>query len=460
MGKKILIVGGGAAGMMCAALLGDDTTMRVTLVDHNEKLGKKLFITGKGRCNFTNACEAEEFLNHVLTNPKFLYSALYTLDSDRVIGLFESWGMKTKVERGRRAFPASDHSSDVIDALRRQLVKNHVDIRLHTDCRVLLQDESTGRVIGAVLFPAENGSLPARGEVVHENAALQKGPSVFQLHRENAEDRAAVEAAFPGGEIFEADAVVVATGGISYPSTGSTGDGYRFARDLGLRVTKLYPSLVPVTCEEDYIREMQGLSLKNVELHVKNGKKEIFDEFGEMMFTHFGVTGPLILSLSAKIGPLIGKKPLRTWIDLKPAVTEEEFSERLVGIFEKNPNKALKNVLGEVYPARMVEVLPEVAGIDVDTKCHDITKGQRLMLVQVTKRFPMTMTALRGYNEAVVTKGGVAVGAIDPGTMAVKKVPGLYMIGEVLDVDAYTGGYNLQIAWSTAAVAAAVLKDL
>lgn len=413
--KRVLIVGGGAAGMMCAALLGENREMHVTLAEHNEKLGKKLFITGKGRCNFTNDCDPEEFLNHVLTNPKFLYSALYTLDPGQTIALFESWGMKTKVERGRRAFPASDHSADVIDTLRKRLVKNHVEIRLNTNCRELVVNDE-GRVTGAVL-------------------------------EENGEERKA-----------SADVVVLATGGISYPSTGSTGDGFRMAKDLGLLVTKLYPSLVPISCQEDYVKEMQGLSLKNVELHIKQGKKEIFDEFGEMMFTHFGVTGPLILSASAKIGPLIGNKPLVSTVDLKPAVDEETFSERLVGIFEKNPNKALKNVLGEVYPQKMVPVIPFAAGIDGDKKVHDVTKEERMKLVSVTKRFPVTLTSLRGYNEAVVTKGGVSVGCVDPGTMEVKKVPGLFMIGEILDLDAYTGGYNLQIAWSTAAVCAEFLK--
>ena len=418
MAKRILIIGGGAAGMMCAALLGEQTKqMEVILVDHNEKLGKKLFITGKGRCNFTNACDPEEFLKHVLTNPKFLYSALYTMSPDQTIELFESWGLRTKIERGRRAFPASDHSSDVISALKKQLTQNHTEIRLNTECRELIVDKETNTVLGAVLC------------------------------REGRTER------------LRADIVILATGGISYPSTGSTGDGYRFARELGLKVTKLYPSLVPVACREDYIREMQGLSLKNVELHIRDGKKDIFSDFGEMMFTHFGITGPLVLSASAAVGPLIGSSHLSAAIDLKPAVTEEMLSKRMIGIFEKNPNRALKNVLGELYPQKMVPVIPIVASVDPDKKVHDVTRQERARLVSVTKKFPMTLTALRGYNEAVVTKGGIDLEGIDPGTMAARDISGIYFIGEVLDLDAYTGGYNLQIAWSTAALCALEIKN-
>ena len=247
------------------------------------------------------------------------------------------------------------------------------------------------------------------------------------------------------------DRVIVATGGLSYPSTGATGDGLRFAGELGLRVTKTSPSLVPIECEERYCEEMQGLSLRNVELHIKNGKKEVFNEFGEMMFTHFGVTGPLILTASARIGQLIGKKELRTYIDLKPAVSEEKLDDRILRLFAENPNKAVQNVVNELYPAKMLPVILALCGIDSGKKVHDVTKGERLQIVQMTKRFPLTFTRLRGYNEAVITKGGVSVREIDPGSMEAKKIEGIHFVGEVLDVDALTGGFNLQIAWCTAA---------
>ncbi|MGN0274829.1 MAG: NAD(P)/FAD-dependent oxidoreductase [Chordicoccus sp.] len=431
--KNIVVIGGGAAGMMCAILAsGPDTG--ITLIEKNEKLGKKLFITGKGRCNFTNACTEEEFLPNVMSNSKFLYSSIYGLNSKRVMELFEEWGMTVKVERGRRAFPASDHSSDVIDTLKRQLTKNHV--------RVLLDTE----VSDIVCSEEETADAEAADERKHKRIPSRRAEGV-RIRKDGRE------------ETIPADAVVVATGGISYPSTGSTGDGYRFARELGMKVTPLYPSLVPIACSEEYIKEMQGLSLKNVELHIRSGKKKLYDGFGEMMFTHFGITGPLVLSASAEIGPLIGKKEMTAWIDLKPAVSEEQLDARLVRIFSENPNKYLQSVLGELYPAKMVPVIPEVAGVDPETRLHDLTRKEREALIRATKHFPVSIVSLRGYNEAVITKGGVSVREIDPGTMESKKVRGLYFIGEVLDLDALTGGYNLQIAWCTAAACARAMTE-
>lgn len=430
---NVIVVGGGAAGMMCAALLAAKGH-RVTLMEHNEKLGKKLFITGKGRCNFTNDCDEETFLQNVVSNPKFLYSAIYNLNPESVIRLFSSWGLESHVERGRRAFPDSNHSSDVIDMLKRQLDKGHVRILLKTEAREILLDEE-GKAKGVRAFYSQ------------DNGGWEKLSSMetIEKKREHVSGRT---------ENYTADAVVIATGGLSYPSTGSVGDGYRFAKELGLKVTPCSPSLVPIVCKEEYIREMQGLSLKNVELHVKDGKKEKFDEFGELMFTHFGITGPLVLKASAELGPMIGKKALKSWIDLKPAVSEEQLDQRFLRLFEQNPNKELKTVLHELYPAKMIPVIPEVAGVSEDKKVHDLTKEERRRLVETTKHFPLTMTALRGYQEAVVTKGGVSVRELDPGTMEVKKIPGLYYIGETVDLDGFTGGYNLQIAWSTAALAA------
>ncbi len=410
---NIAIAGGGASGMLCA-ILSAERGCRVTLIEQNEKLGKKLYITGQGRCNFTNDCTQEEFLAHVISNPRFLYSASAAFTPQDMIARLESWGLRTKVERGRRAFPASDRSADVLDTLKAQLKKKKVRVLLNTKVTGLLTDEQ-GDVTGVrILSGGAESELPA-------------------------------------------DHVVLATGGISYPSTGSTGDGYRFARELGLKVTPLYPSLVPISCPEEYIREMQGLSLKNVELSVRAGKKVLFREFGEMMFTHFGITGPLVLSLSAVLGPSVGKKDLTCRIDLKPAVSEEELDARLVKLFAASPNKALKTLLHELYPAKMQPVIPVIAGIDPDRKAHEITRAERAALVGATKRFPLTLSALRGYNEAVVTKGGVAVSGIVPGTMCVKSRQHVSVIGELLDLDAFTGGYNLQIAWCTAAACAAGL---
>ena len=406
--SNIAVIGAGAAGMMSAILIAEQGHS-VTVFEQNERIGKKLYITGKGRCNFTNACSRDNFLSSVISNPRFLYSAYDTMDSEAVIDFFERHGMKTKIERGNRAFPASDKSADVIDTLRDAMRRQGVKVRLRSRVTRILTDEE--RVTGlAVLNPDEG-----------------------------------VE------KCLDFDRVIVATGGLSYPSTGATGDGLRFAGELGLRVTKTSPSLVPIECEERYCEEMQGLSLRNVELHIKNGKKEVFNEFGEMMFTHFGVTGPLILTASARIGQLIGKKELRTYIDLKPAVSEEKLDDRILRLFAENPNKAVQNVVNELYPAKMLPVSLALCGIDAGKKVHDVTKGERLQIVQMTKRFPLTFTRLRGYNEAVITKGGVSVREIDPGSMEAKKIEGIHFVGEVLDVDALTGGFNLQIAWCTAA---------
>ena len=406
--SNIAVIGAGAAGMMSAILIAEQGHS-VTVFEQNERIGKKLYITGKGRCNFTNACSRDNFLSSVISNPRFLYSAYDTMDSEAVIDFFERHGMKTKIERGNRAFPASDKSADVIDTLRDAMRRQGVKVRLRSRVTRILTDEE--RVTGLAVLNPDDG----------------------------------VE------KCLDFDRVIVATGGLSYPSTGATGDGLRFAGELGLRVTKTSPSLVPIECEERYCEEMQGLSLRNVELHIKNGKKEVFNEFGEMMFTHFGVTGPFILTASARIGQLIGKKELRTYIDLKPAVSEEKLDDRILRLFAENPNKAVQNVVNELYPAKMLPVILDLCGIDAGKKVHDVTKGERLQIVQMTKRFPLTFTRLRGYNEAVITKGGVSVREIDPGSMEAKKIEGIHFVGEVLDVDALTGGFNLQIAWCTAA---------
>ena len=472
--KHVVIAGGGASGMLCA-ILAAQQGIRVTLLEHNEKFGKKLYITGKGRCNFTNDCTPEEFLDHVVRNPKFLFSASRKLTSRDVMELFESFGMAVKVERGRRAFPASDHSSDVIDALVRQMKKLHVDLQLHTDVKRILTSYASaepdprtatvasegGKTDQRAFTAASEGGKPDQRAFTAASVGGKQDRRAFTAASEGGKQLAAcgVEAVRQDGSTvrIDADAVVLATGGLSYPSTGSTGDGYTFAKSLGLSVTATSPSLVPVNCAEEYIRSLQGLSLKNVRLCVRSGKKTLFDEFGELLFTHFGISGPLVLSLSAVIGPLIGKKELRSFIDLKPAVTDEQLHARISRLCSEHPKKALKNILGELYPAKMVPVIPSIAGVPEEIRCCDLTKEQREALVGATKEFPLTLTSLRGFNEAVITRGGVSVKDINPKTMEAKNCRNLYVIGELLDVDAFTGGYNLQIAWCTAASCAAAL---
>ncbi|OLA92468.1 MAG: FAD-dependent oxidoreductase [Roseburia sp. 40_7] len=380
--SKVIIIGGGAAGMF-AALGAVDAGHQVTILEQNEKLGKKIYITGKGRCNLTNACETSEIFENIPRNAKFLYSAIYGYDNFRV-------------------FPVSDHSSDVIATLQRTLKNKGVTVRLHTKAEHLEIEE--GKVRGV---KTSNGTT------------------------------------------CPADAVIIATGGYSYQTTGSTGDGYRFAKKSGHTIAPLSPSLVPMTVKEDYCMQMQGLSLKNVEVKIKDGKKVLFEEFGEMLFTHFGVSGPLILSASSVVNDKIRKKELAMEIDLKPALSEEKLDARILRDFEENKNRQFKNVLSGLLPAKMISVMVSLSGITPEKKINEITKEERRRLVNCIKHFPMTLTGLRDYNEAIITRGGVAVKNIDPSTMQSKLVKGLYFAGEVIDVDAYTGGFNLQIAWST-----------
>lgn len=399
--RKIIVVGGGAAGMM-AAVTAARKGKNVLLLEKNEKLGKKLFITGKGRCNITNSAEIDELFSAVVSNPKFLYSSFYSLTNDQVIEFFEELGVKTKVERGGRVFPESDHSSDVIRALEQELKRLGAEIRLRTEVKEIL---------------AEGGRA--------------KGVRLSY------------------GEKLNADAVIIATGGISYPSTGSTGDGYRFARECGHKVTELSPALVPMEVEEWYAKELMGLSLRNIEIKITDGKKKLYEEFGEMLFTHYGVTGPVILSASSIVGKKLKEHPLTLHIDLKPALTEEQLDKRVLREFEANHNRQFKNAVDSLFPAKLKPVVVELSGIPEEKKVNEVTKEERLRFVRMIKDFSMTLTAMRGYNEAIITKGGVSVKEIDPGTMESRLVNRLYFAGEVLDLDAVTGGYNLQIAWST-----------
>lgn len=408
--SRILIVGAGAAGMY-AAVWAARQGHQVLVFEKNEKPGKKLFITGKGRCNLTNACDMESLFDAVRSNPKFLYSSFYMHTNQDVIDFFEKSGMKTKTERGGRVFPVSDHSSDVIRTLEQEMRRLKVEIRLN--CRVERVCQKNGNFTHVQL---SDGTREA------------------------------------------GDACIVATGGISYPSTGASGDGYRFAEEMGHCITELRPSLVPVQTAEKWVPDLMGLSLRNVELKVVDGKKLLFSERGEMLFTHYGVSGPLVISASSEVGDRLSKGPLKLQIDLKPALSEERLDQRILRDFEGQKNKQFKNSLGKLLPSRLIPVIVDLTGICPEKKISEISRGERARLVRTIKHLEMTAVNLRGWNEAIITKGGISVKEIDPGTMESKKIKNLYFVGEVLDLDAVTGGFNLQIAWSTAYAAATNLK--
>ncbi len=429
--SKVLIIGGGAAGMI-AGVFAARNHHEVHILEKNEKLGKKVFITGKGRCNVTNACDTEELFPAMMSNPKFLYSSFYSFTPQDVMEFFEEAGVPLKTERGNRVFPQSDHSSDIIRALERELKKAGAKIHLHTAVKEIVKESEI-----------DIESEDKAGNV--DNKEKEKISGVI------LED----------GTFMEGDAVIVATGGFSYQSTGSTGDGYRFARELGLKVTDIAPSLVPLKTKEDYIPKLQGLSLKNTGLTIKNGKKVLYEDFGEMMFTHFGVTGPMILSASAHIGAKLAKAPngeLSAYLDLKPALTKEQLDARILREFEAGPNKQFKNVIGVLFPSSLTPVMLELGGIPAEKKIHDISREERQHFIDLIKAFPFTITGMGEFKEAIITRGGVSVKEINPGTMESKKISGLYFAGEVLDLDAVTGGYNLQIAWSTAYLAAQAIQ--
>ena len=397
---------------MMAAVAAAEAGAAVTLLEKNEKLGKKIYITGKGRCNLTNAAPMREVQAQVVSNPRFLYSAFRAMTNEDVMQFFERAGCPLKTERGERVFPVSDHASDVIRALEREMQAKGVRIRLNAEVRDLLfsGEEETRRVTGVTLS---------------------------------------------NGDKLRADAVILATGGLSYPATGSTGDGYRFAEAAGMALTERHPSLVPLILkEQESCAAMQGLSLKNVTITLKDGKKKVYEGFGEALFTHFGMSGPLLLSASALVGPLLrSKKELELRIDLKPALTEEQLEQRLLREFDENKNKSLKNLLPSLFPQSLIPEVLRQSGISGEKKVRDITKSERALLRQATKGLRFTATGLRGFNEAVVTKGGVSVREVSPNTMESKTAKGLYLAGEVLDLDAMTGGFNLQIAWSTGRLA-------
>ena len=413
---KILIIGGGAAGMAAAVFLGEKNH-QVHLFEKNEKLGKKLFITGKGRCNITNTCDDETFFKSVVTNAKFLYSAFYGYSNQDVVSFFENLGLAVKEERGGRIFPVSDHSSDVIRILEKRMKELDVKVHLKSEAEALLTEEG------------ENGERKIKG------VRLRNGAEIL------------------------GEKVIVATGGFSYQATGSTGDGYTFAKEAGHTVTQLRPALVPIATKEEYVTQMQGLALKNIRFTVKDGKKVLYDDFGELLFTHFGISGPLVLTASSYIGKKLEKKELQGYIDLKAALTEEQLDARLLREFEAGINRQFKNVITDMFPAKLYPVILELGGIAPDKKVNEITRKERQDFIHLVKHFPLTLVELRPFREAIITQGGVKVKEINPKTMESKLVKGLYFIGEVLDLDAVTGGFNLQIAWSTAKAAAEFIEE-
>ena len=402
--SKVVIIGGGAAGM-AAAIGAAECGHDVSVYEKNEKLGKKIYITGKGRCNVTNDCDMEGLFDSVVTNSRFLYSAFYG---------FSNQDMKDFLEANScRVFPVSDRASDVTSAFARRLRELRVKVELNQGVRELwLEDD----VLKGVIL-AQGGNERGKKD-----------------------------------SYIAADAVIVATGGLSYPTTGSTGDGYRFAEAAGHKVTELSPALVPFETKED-VKELQGLSLRNVEAAVLNGKKEVYREFGEMLFTHYGVSGPVLLSASSYAAKKLKKGPLTLMIDLKPALSMEQLDARILRDFEAEKNKQFKNALNHLYPSKLIPVIIRRSGIEPDKQVNAVTKEERRRLAEVTKHFTLTLTGLRGFNEAIITQGGVTVKEVNPSTMESKKLPGLYFAGEVLDLDAVTGGYNLQIAWSTGMLA-------
>lgn len=397
--NQIIIVGAGAAGMM-AAITAARAGKQVLLIEPNEKVGRKLYITGKGRCNVTNACSQEEFLASVPRNGKFMYSAISRFTSADTMTFFESLGVALKTERGNRVFPCSDKAADIIDALFFEMRRQGV---------MLYQ----GRVT----------------ELIIENDRITGVKTDL-------------------GEVLRGSAVILATGGASYPRTGSTGDGYKLAEGAGHTVTPIRGSLVPLVSEDPFCGQMQGLSLRNVELKIKNQKgKVVFQELGEMLFTHFGISGPLVLSASAHMD--FTKNQYSAHIDLKPALDEQKLDARLLRDFEERANQNFSSVLGGLVPQSMIAVVAARCGIPADQKAHDIRREQRRNLLETLKNFSVSLSGTRPVEEAIVTSGGIKVSEVDPKTMESKIVRNLYFAGELLDVDAYTGGFNLQIAWST-----------
>ncbi len=417
--KRVCVIGGGAAGLM-AAFAAAEKGHDITLIEKNEKLGKKIYITGKGRCNFTNDVSAEEFLSNVVRGKKFLTGCIYAFPPQKTIEFFENNGLSIKIERGNRVFPTSDHASDVTKALERACKKEGV--RIHLNEKVEKIECTTPDII-----PTTDIVGSASSDVI----PMSRITKVITDKNE-----------------YFCDELIVATGGLSYPSTGSTGDGYAFAKRLGHTVTDLKCGLCGLNLAGDFFKDLQGLTLKNVSLCIKNDGKSVCEEFGELLFTHFGISGPIVLSTSSQINRLPFEK-LSTVIDLKPALDEATLDKRLLRDFEKYKNKRLANALTELLPQKLIARVLSASGISPEKNVNAVTKEERGRLVKALKAFPLKIRGLRGFEEAIITSGGIELSEINPKTMESKKVKGLRFCGEVLDVDAYTGGFNLQIAFAT-----------
>lgn len=398
--KKVIVVGGGAAGMI-ASIKAAERGNEVILIEKNEKLGKKVFITGKGRCNVTTNKDIEEIINNIVGNGSFMYSALYTFSNLDLMKMIEDKGVKLKVERGDRVFPMSDKSSDIIKCFEKYIADNNVK----------------------VIF---NKSV---NDIISENNIIR-----------GVRDK--------DGDVYYGDSVILATGGKSYPVTGSTGDGYKLAGSLGHTITDIKPSLVPLVTKEPWVRDLMGLSLKNIEICVKHRGKQIYKEFGEMLFTHFGISGPVVLSSSRRVADCLPEE-VEVFIDLKPGLDLNELNKRILRDFEKYKNKQFKNSLDELLPQKMIPVIINLSGINPDKSVNSITREERQGLTSLLKELKVTVVDTRPIEEAIVTRGGVCVKEVDPTTMESKIIKNLYIVGELLDVDALTGGFNLQIAFST-----------
>lgn len=396
--EKVGVIGGGPAGIIAAGFAGS-RKKDVTLIEKNDRLGKKLFITGKGRCNITNASPIEDFFQNVITNNTFLYSSFYSFTNEDIIMLLESYGLKIKIERGNRVFPLSDKSSDVIKAFEKFLVANNVNLLLNKTVKDLI---------------------------------FKNNKFIVKFHDDE--------------KIF--DKLIIATGGKSYPLTGSTGDGYNFARNLGHFIEPLRPSLVPIETYEGWVKKVQGLSLKNVKLTACIDNKNIHEEFGEMLFTHYGISGPIVLSMSNYIN-LYENQNIKLFIDLKPALSKEKLDKRILRDFEEFKNRQIKNGLDKLLPQKLIPIIIKDSSIDEEKPINQITKLERNKIIDRIKHLSLTFKRFRPIEEAIVTSGGVSTKEIDPSTMESKLIPGLFFAGEIIDVDALTGGYNLQVAYST-----------
>ena len=421
---------------MLAAISASAQGKEVILLERNEKPGKKLFITGKGRCNITNACSPEEFLGHVATNSRFLYSAFSRFNNEDMIRLLEEAGLKTKVERGQRVFPQSDHSSDVIRTLKRHCDRNRVKILCHAKAE-------------EILLASPDGEKEMSDSGQDEKTVLDEKMSGKSV-KEDLPVFAGVKLA--DGKVIRGDSLIIAAGGCSYTSTGSDGDGYRLARSIGHSIKPVYPSLVPFVMKEEWCRDLMGLTLRNISIRVKDGKKVIYEGFGEFLFTHFGVSGPLVLTASTCLGKYqkaLEEGRLTLYLDLKPALTMEQLEKRFLREFDTYRNKNISNAMERMLPRKMVPVFLKTAGIPEEKKVRDITKKERRRMEELMKGMEMHISGVRGFEEAIVTRGGVNVKEVSPTTMESRIVKNVFFAGEILDVDAVTGGFNLQIAWST-----------